>query len=109
MPQAGLSNVAVMMLGVFGGFYLLYTWGWFEIAQANAQANAANAEASGLIGGILQQIVFWIAPLAPAVWFLSSYLFTRKAATIRLTILLFVGLIVLLPFPILISMTGGVA
>ena len=102
-----LSNVAVMMLGVLGGLYLLYTWGWFEIARVNAAANAVAAGTSGILGNVLQQIVFWFTPAAPALWFLTTYTFARHRGTLTMLLLLLLGVVVLLPIPLLVS--GGAA
>ncbi|QIM18828.1 hypothetical protein G7066_09905 [Leucobacter coleopterorum] len=99
----GLSNGALVTLGVFGGLYLLYVWGWFIIAQAYASVNAMAAAGSGTIGGVLQQIVFWAAPLAPVLWFGLSLLFSRGGRTRRLVLFLFIGAIVLMPLPMLIA------
>lgn len=102
-----LSNIAVMLLGVFGGLYLLYTWGWFEIARVNAAANAAAAGTSGIVGSVLQQIVFWFTPLAPAAWFGAAYLISRNRGTFMMALLLLLGVVLLLPIPMLVS--GGAA
>lgn len=102
-PQ--LSNGALVLLGVIGGIYLLYTWVWFSWANYYAQVNSAVAEGSGVIGAVLQQIVFWAAPLAPALWFLAAYAFNRSASTWRLALWLVLGGVVLVPLPALI--VGG--
>lgn len=98
-----LSNTAVMLLGVFGGLALLYTWGWAVVANAYTNINAATAAGSGLIGGALQQAYFWIAPAAPGLWFILTLLLNYKKATWRLGLWLLIGAVVLLPFPILIG------
>ncbi|SDQ54512.1 hypothetical protein [Leucobacter chromiiresistens] len=100
-PQ--MSNGALVVLGVFGGLYLLYTWGWFIIAQAYSGNNAVTAAGSGLIGGVLQQIVFWAAPLAAPLWFFTALALSRGGRTKRLAILLLVGAVVLVPLPMLIA------
>lgn len=96
-----VSSVGLMLLGVFGGLYLLYTWGWFEIAQVYSAINDATASGSGVIGGVLQQIVFWLAPVAPATWFLTTYLLTKQRGSLALLLGLILGAIVLLPFPLI--------
>lgn len=101
-PQQ-MSNAALVVLGVYGGLYLLYTWGWLTIAQAYAEVNALAAAGSGSIGGALQQILFWAAPFAPILWFIAALSFSRGGKTRRLTILLSVGVIVLVPLPMLIA------
>lgn len=102
----GLSNAALVVLGVFGGLYLLYSWGWFIIAQAYSEVTAYAAAGSGSLGSALQQIVFWAAPLAPALWFFVALVLSRGGRTTRLALLLFVGAIVLLPLPMLIARGG---
>ena len=50
-----LSNGALVLLGVVGGLYLLYTWVWFSWANYYSQMNSAVAEGSGSsmdIGGV---------------------------------------------------------
>lgn len=101
-----LSNGSLVLLGVFGGLHLIYTWGWFIVAQAYSSVNSAVAAGSGVIGGVLQQMVFWAAPLAPLLWFFVSILFSRGGHTKRLAVLLTVGAVVLLPVPMLIARGG---
>ena len=100
-PQ--MSNGALVVLGVFGGLYLLYTWGWFIVAQAYSGNNAVTAAGSGLIGGVLQQIIFWAAPLAAPLWFFMALALSRGGRTKRLAILLLIGAVALLPLPMLIA------
>lgn len=104
--KAGVSNGALVALGVFGGLYLLYTAGWFTVAQAYSAFNAYTAAGSGSIGGILQQVIFWAAPLAPALWFFMALVLSRGGRTARLSILLGIGAVVLLPLPMLIARGG---
>lgn len=99
-PAGQLSNLALVLLGVFGGLYLLYAWIWLSWAQFYAETSAALAENSGSLGAVLQQVVFWAAPLAPILWFLSVLLLNRGAGTARLALWIGVGVVVLLPYPI---------
>lgn len=98
-----LSSGALVLLGLVGGVYLLFTFVWFSWANAAATANAAVIETSGSLGGVLQQIVFWVAPFAPALWFTSVLVLCRGARVGRMLAWLVLGLVVLVPLP----MFGG--
>lgn len=103
--RSELSNSALVLFGVFGGMYLLYTVGWFLIAQYFASANNAAASTSGIIGGILQVAIYWAAALAPAAWFATVYFLARKRRAWFFPVWLIIGLVVLLPLPLF--TTGG--
>ncbi|WP_017793658.1 hypothetical protein [Leucobacter salsicius] len=94
-----MSNAALVVLGVFGGIYLMYTWVWFSWAEYYESANNLLAASSGSLGGVLQQIVFWVAPLAPIGWFLCALLLNRGAPTWRLALWIVIGAVVLVPLP----------
>ena len=98
-----LSSGALVLLGLIGGVYLLFTFVWFSWANAAATANAAVIETSGSLGGVLQQIVFWVAPFATALWFTSVLVLCRGARVRRMVAWLVLGLVVLVPLP----MFGG--
>lgn len=102
-----LSNGALVLMGVFGGLFLMYAWGWFIVADAYSSLNVLVAAGSGLIGAILQQVIFWVAPAAPVLWFLGVTLIHRKN-TAKLGVWLFLGAIVLIPLPMFIA-GGGAA
>lgn len=104
-PRKEVSNLTLVLFGVFGGMYLLYTVGWFMIAQYFSTVNSITASTSGIIGGVLQQAIFWIAAFAPAGWFLASVYLARNKKAWFLPVALFIGLIVLLPLPLFI--VGG--
>lgn len=99
-PAQQLSNAALVLLGVFGGLYLLYAWIWLSWAQFYAVQNASVAESSGSLGAVLQQLVFWAAPLAPILWFFSVLVLCRGAGMRRLTLWILIGAVVLLPLPV---------
>lgn len=99
------DNLSIVLFGVFGGLYLLYTWWWFVVARAYSAINAATADGSGLIGGIFQQIIFWITPFAPLTWFLTAVLISRGKKPWVLGVTLLVGAVVLIPLPMLVG--GG--
>lgn len=93
-----MSNLTVVLLGLAGGLFMLYAWVWMSWAQYYSDVSAVTAAGSGSIGGVLQQVVFWIAPLAPILWFLSALLLTRSRAR-KLTVALVLGLIITFPLP----------
>lgn len=97
---AQMSNLTVVLLGLTGGLFALFAWVWMSWAQYYADVNAAAAAGSGSIGGVLQQIVFWIAPLAPVAWFVAALALTRHQPR-KLTVALVVGLIVTFPLPMI--------
>lgn len=100
-----ISNLQLVLFGVFGGLYLLYTAGWFFIAQYFAAANALAASTSGIVGGVLQQALFWASAAAPALWFVASILLARHRKSWFLPVALLLGAIVLLPLPLFV--VGG--
>lgn len=94
-----LSNLALVLFGVVGGLYLLYAWIWLSWAQFYASQNSQVAEGSGSLGSVLQQIVFWAAPLAPVLWFAAAMLLNR--GSMRKTVLwLGIGAVLLVPLPV---------
>lgn len=95
-----VSNVQLVLFGVFGGVYLLYTVGWFLIAQYFAAANALAAATSGTLGGVLQQVIFWSAAAAPIAWFVVVVMIARSSRPWVLPLGLVLGVIVLLPLPL---------
>jgi hypothetical protein len=94
-----LSNGALVIFGVFGGLYLLYAWVWLSWVKSYSEVNAEQLAASGTLGSVLQQIVFWAAPLAPILWFIAVLLLTRGKNTRWLMLWIMIGTIVLLPLP----------
>src|SRR5690606_4122877 len=74
-PQ--LPNSVLVLLGVFGGLYLLYVRVWLSWAQYYAPVNASLAASAGALGGAAQSVVYWIAPLAPIFWFVTVLLMNR--------------------------------
>ncbi|MFK3679354.1 hypothetical protein ACI2IP_16655 [Microbacterium sp. NPDC090218] len=89
----GLSTPMLLILGVVGGVYLLYTIGWI-VGGLRLQPLA-----SFLVADAMFLPWFVLAIAAPALWFLASWVLTRgKAAWIRIAVLL-VGVVLLVPWP----------
>lgn len=98
---AQIGNVALVALGILGGVYLLYTVGW-------------------IIGGLRLQVIapalnlipaayvpaFWLAVLAPAIWFLVTFVLTRGRAAWLRFVWLAAGAVLLVPWPFI--MIGAV-
>jgi hypothetical protein len=94
-----LSNGSVVLLGLLGGVYLLYTVVWFSWANYYSVMNSLVAAGSGSLGGVLQQVIFWIAPLAPALWFVTVLVLCRGAKIGKIALWLIVGAVLLVPLP----------
>lgn len=88
-----LSNALLLVLGVVGGVYLLYTIGWvIGGLRLKPLANLIVTDAMYIPW-------FVLAVAAPLLWFLASWLLTRgKAAWIRISVLL-LGVVLLVPWP----------
>lgn len=99
-----LPSLVLVMLGLIAGVYLCYTVVWFSWAQYYSAMNTAVAQGSGSLGGVMQQIVFWFAPLAPVLWFLSVLALGKQSSLRVRALWLVVGAVVLVPLP----MFGGV-
>lgn len=89
----GLSTPMLLILGVVGGIYLLYTIGWL-IGGLRLQPLS-----SFLVSDAMFLPWFVLAIAAPALWFLASWVLTRgRAAWIRIAVL-FAGVVLLVPWP----------
>lgn len=91
-----VGSAELVLLGVFGGVYLLYTVGWIltVIGVANPGADPVAA--------FMFTVGLWLAVLAPAIWFLIAFVSTRGRARARLVWLL-VGALLLVPIPFVIG------
>lgn len=96
-----LGNAALIALGVLGGVYLLYTVGWF-IGGSRLQAIAPLL----LVSPAAYVPAFWLAVLAPAIWFATTLLLTRRSATWVRFAWLAAGALLLVPWPFI--MIGAV-
>ena len=89
----GLSTAMLLILGVVGGIYLLYSVGWVVGGlRLKPLANLIVADA-------MYVPWFVLAVAAPALWFLAVWVLTRaKASWIRIGLLL-LGVVLLVPWP----------
>lgn len=98
-PQP-LGNTALIALGILGGVYALFTVGWV-IGGLRLQDVAVF-----LVSPIAYVPAFWLAVLAPAIWFVTTYALTRHAATWVRFCWLAAGAVLLVPWPFI--MIGAV-
>ncbi|WP_336500663.1 hypothetical protein [Microbacterium paraoxydans] len=90
---SGLSNTMLVLVGVVGGVYLLYTLGWI------AGGLRLQPLASFLVADFMFLPWFVLAIAAPALWFLATWVLTRgRASWIRAAVLL-AGVVLLVPWP----------
>ncbi|GAA2027057.1 hypothetical protein GCM10009819_08000 [Agromyces tropicus] len=87
-PQLGSTEL--VLLGVLGGAYLLYTLGWV-LTVLRVQNPAADP-----VGQFMFALGLWLAVLAPALWFGVTFALTRGRVRLRFTWLA-IGAVVLLP------------
>jgi hypothetical protein len=99
-PQP-LSTAMLVILGIVGGIYLLYTVGWV-IGGLNLQANALF-----LIPEVMYHVALWAAVLAPALWFVAVWLLTRRSAGWVRVLGFLGGVILLVPWPFVMTAVMG--
>ncbi|WP_194422312.1 hypothetical protein [Microbacterium abyssi] len=98
-PQP-LSTPMLLLVGIVGGIYLLYTVGWI-IGGLNLEMSALF-----LVPSLMYQVAVWAAVLAPALWFTAVWLLTRRSAAWVRVLGLLAGAALLVPWPFV--MTGVV-
>lgn len=95
-----LSTPMLLLAGIVGGIYLLYTIGWI-IGGFRLQVGALF-----LVPTVMYQVGIWAAVLAPALWFTAVWLLTRQSASWQRILWLLGGVALLVPWPFV--MTGAV-
>lgn len=92
------SPISLVLYGILIGCYALYSWVWFSWAQFYGEVNAALAERLGMFAAVVSFCIYWLTPLAPALWFMTTTvmhpLFSRKNI-----LWLLLGLVALVPLP----------
>lgn len=100
---AQIGSAALVALGILGGIFLLYTVGWI-IGGLRLQVIAPAL----LVSPVAYVPAFWLAVLAPAIWFAAALLLTRgRAAWIRFAWLA-AGAVLLVPWPFIMIGAIGV-
>ncbi|WP_375383988.1 DNA polymerase III subunit gamma/tau [uncultured Microbacterium sp.] len=107
--RAPLGNVALITLGILGGIYALWTVGWIvgglRVHSVAGFLVSSDGAASPLwTGGNL--VALLLAILAPAIWFGTVVWLTRGGRVWLRWLLLFVGVVLLVPWPFI--MVGAV-
>jgi hypothetical protein len=96
-PAPGTGSLLLIGFGVFAGVYLLYTIGWFAAVLRN------TLTLSGLIPEIMYQFGEFLAIVAPALWLGTTLLLTRGRGPLVRVLWLLAGLVVLVPWPMLVG------
>lgn len=96
-----LSTPMLVLVGVIGGVYLLYTIGWI-IGGLNLQGSALF-----LVPAIMYQAAVWAAVLAPALWFVAVWLLTRRSASWIRVVGFLAGAALLVPWPFVMTGAAG--
>ncbi|WP_396668169.1 DNA polymerase III subunit gamma/tau [Microbacterium sp. R86528] len=96
-----MGNAALVTIGVVGGAYALYVVGWV-IGGLRLQGLAQY-----LVTDFMFLASFWLAALAPVIWFGTTFLLTRHSKTWVRIAWLFAGLILLVPWPFVMTGTVG--
>ncbi|MCR2793014.1 DNA polymerase III subunit gamma/tau [Microbacterium sp. zg.Y625] len=93
----GMSNAALVGVGVFAGVYLLLSLGWL------LGAGRLQLLAQLFLDPVAFQVTMWMAVLAPPIWFATVFLLTRSSRTwVRLS-LLAAGAVLLVPWPFVLA------
>jgi hypothetical protein len=96
-----LGNATLIALGILGGVYLIYAIGW-AVGGLRLQGRAAY-----LVTDVMYQGSFWLAVLAPILWFATVFLLTMQSKPWVRFAWLIAGVALLLPWPfILIGAVG---
>ena len=98
--RAPMGNAMLITIGVLAGFYAIFTIGWV-IGGLRLRDAAHYAVADVAFQGPL-----WLSVLAPALWFSTVYLLTRRSESWMRLLWLVVGAILLVPWPFV--MVGAV-
>jgi len=81
------------MLGILGGFYILFSAAWIVTALRNPVQIADPLGSFMFVAGL------WMAVLAPAAWFAAVLFFGRRRAFLWRLTFLALGAVVVIPWP----------
>ncbi|KHK97422.1 hypothetical protein LK09_11665 [Microbacterium mangrovi] len=98
-----MGNVALVASGILGGIYLLYIVGWIigglRVSRVAGYLVSTTGEppamwASGNVVGV------WLAALAPALWFATVWIVSRRSRPWVRWVWLVAGAVLLVPWPL---------
>jgi hypothetical protein len=81
------------MLGVLGGFYLLFSAAWIVTALRNP------VQIADPLGSFMFVFGLWLAALTPAAWFSATLVFGRRRSFLWRFALLALGALIVIPWP----------
>jgi uncharacterized membrane protein YhdT len=88
----GVSSPMLVVYGVFGGIYLLYTVGWLIAALQPSSATGVS------LTDFMQQVSNILTVLAAPAWFIMTLVLTVSRRSRVRVFFLVVGVLVLLPW-----------
>ena len=91
------SSALLILYGVFGGIYLLYTIGW-AIAVLRSTLSLPN-----LFAEIMYQFGEFLTIVAPALWLGAVLVLSRDRKPIVRTLWLVAGILLLAPWPFIVG------
>lgn len=89
----GLSAGEGILLGVLGGFYLLFTAAWIVTALRNP------VQIADPLGSFMFILGLWLAAFAPAAWFAATLVFGCRRSFLWRFAILALGAILVIPWP----------
>jgi hypothetical protein len=92
-PAQGLSSVALIGFGIFGGVYLLFSVAWLITALRNP------TEILDPLGNFMFQLGVWLAVASPSIWFGAVLYLGRQSKVMTKLLFLLLGVVVLIPWP----------
>ena len=89
----GLSSREGIMLGVLGGFYLLFSAAWIVTALRNP------VQIADPLGSFMFIFGLWMAAFAPAAWFAATLVGGRRRSFLWRFVFLALGAAIMIPWP----------
>jgi hypothetical protein len=96
-PDAPAGSGALVGMGVFGGIYLLYTVAWL-ISGSTFSVAVGTTTAT-----VFLELLRVLAIMAPALWFAATVWLASARSTRTRFIWLVIGVIVLVPWPFIMT------